>query len=239
VLDIAIDDKTVSGMNIERLAADIHPNRPAYDIDELMVRMAMPRPYPSLFEEMPHQHQLLAVRQHLPPHPRLRSKGLGILYLHKTHLFHIVDSPTLELRLRLNAARTFTLHKTRPASMKPDGDALSRSLTLKLIPRRGSGLSEQERMFSGEPLRPDLARKGGTPPPGGLPMLSYLYSMIYDFGSLQNIHCKRVIGKYFFLKELVALRDIEREKPGHGTGLFLLCFYYICLQGTHVHEVSG
>jgi hypothetical protein len=55
-------------------------------------------------------------------------------------------------------------------------------------------------------------------------MLSYLYSTIYDFFSLQNIHCKRVTGKYVFLKELVALRDIEREKPGHGTGLFLTLF---------------
>ena len=55
-------------------------------------------------------------------------------------------------------------------------------------------------------------------------MLSYLYSMIYDFCSLQNIHCKRVTGKYVFLKGLVALRDIEREKPGHGTGLFLTLF---------------
>jgi len=81
----SVDDKAISLKDIEGLTLPVDAQCPLDHIHKLMVRMAMPRSDPALFEVMPHQHQLVVVRQHLPPHPRLRRKHLRLLGSHRLH----------------------------------------------------------------------------------------------------------------------------------------------------------
>ena len=56
---------------------------------------------------------------------------------------------------------------------------------------------------------------GGATPPGEYPCLTCLFSLVYDFKRLQNIHSRWVTGKIFFLNEL---SGFKMEKPRFARG---------------------
>jgi len=89
MLDTSIDDEAVACVGLEDIASDIDADRAADDVDELMVRMAMTCPNPVLIEEVPHQHELICIRQNLSTHSGLGSKCLRILIFDEGHTVSI------------------------------------------------------------------------------------------------------------------------------------------------------
>jgi hypothetical protein len=86
MFDVAVDDEAVSGMRIEGLAVDIDTERAAYDVDELVVGVAVTCTYPVFVKVVTHEHELIGVGEYLPLHTWFGGEGLWVQCSNKTHL---------------------------------------------------------------------------------------------------------------------------------------------------------